>query len=139
MIRGHQYSKFLGGKPHINVSEIGKYLVIPLKIIFLVFFSRKKFRNMLLTCWHPGIRAMWIYNRFLHLEIHTSFFCILKMSLVHVIYNWFMQSFREHMPTWGCILETFLSSLLPVTSPHPHFCCPPLSRGLNSLQRPRGE
>lgn len=43
------------------------------------------------------------------------------------------------MPTWGCILETFLSTLLPDTFFSSIFCCPPLSHGLNSLQRPRGE
>ena len=52
-----------------------------------------------------------------------------------VLFTW---SFQERMPTWGCILEAVLSSLLPVNLFF-HFCCSPWSHGPNSSQTPRGE
>ena len=50
----------------------------------------------------------------------------------------FTQSFQEHMPIWGYILEALLSSFLPVNLFF-HFCSPPWSHGPNSSQTPRGE
>lgn len=61
----------------------------------------------------------------------------MKMSLLHLKYDVVHTIFKEHMPTWGCILENFLSNLLPVN--FFSFLLPFRYHGLNSVQTPTGE